>query len=138
MKITQIKPSSSLKIALYSAFFGMSLLLSPLVQQSTVSAADGCGGVDTAYFKCSQTGTGGVENSGLWGILTVILNIMLAGVGILAVGGIVYGSILYASAQDNQSQVKQAMDIFKNVTIGLVAFALMYAVIEFIIPGGVF
>lgn len=106
-----------------------------------------CGGVEVAYLGAicddSQGGGGGgnaddIGNSGLWKILTGVLNIMMAGVGILAVGGIVYGSILYASAQDNQSQVQKAIEIFRNVTIGLVSFALMYSLLQFLIPGGVF
>ena len=60
------------------------------------------------------------------------------GVGIVAVGGIVYGAILYASAADNQAQVTKALEVIRNVVIGLVAYALMYVLIEFLIPGGLF
>lgn len=98
-----------------------------------------CGGVEVAYFECGDefTGEGGVEKSGLWGILTVVLNIMIAGVGILAVGGIVYGAIMYASAQDNASQTQEAIGIIRNTIIGLVLFAFMYALLQFLIPGGI-
>lgn len=105
-------------------------------------AAGKCGDVDVSYidFLCkdASSGSGDIEKSGIWAILTGVLNIMLAGVGVLAVGGIVYGAILYASAQDNQQQVQQAMTIFRNVVIGLVSFALMYSLLQFLIPGGIF
>lgn len=112
--------------------------------QSESEAGDGkCAGVEVSYLDaiCKGSGDGSdgnIENSGLWQILTGILNIMIAGVGVLAVAGIVYGSILYASAADNQEQVKNAMGIFRNVAIGLVTFAMMYSLLQFLIPGGVF
>ena len=49
---------------------------------------------------------------------------MAIGVGITAVGGIGYGAILYASAQDNAAQVQNARAIIRNVVIGIIAFSL--------------
>jgi hypothetical protein len=79
-----------------------------------------------------------VNSSGIWGVLLLILNIMTTGVGVLAVAGIVYGSVLYASAGDSAEQVKKAKGIILNVVIGLIAFGLMYALLNFLIPGGIF
>jgi hypothetical protein len=97
-----------------------------------------CGGVTTSIISCPQAGGSNVQDSGVWGVLILILNIMTAGVGILGVGGIVYGAILYASAGDDSSQVSQAKDIIKNVVIGLLAFMGMYLLLNFLIPGGIF
>jgi hypothetical protein len=63
---------------------------------------------------------------------------MAAGVGVLALAGIVYGSVLYTSAGGNQEQVKKAMGIFTNVVIGIVAYAGMWTLLNFLVPGGVF
>lgn len=79
-----------------------------------------------------------LEQNAVWGLLEMALTIMTAGVGILAVGGIVYGSILYASAAGNPEQVKKAMGIITNVVVGLIAFALMFSISNFLIPGGIF
>jgi hypothetical protein len=98
-----------------------------------------CGGVETAIIKCSQDNKGdNIENNAIWGLLLIVLNIMTAGVGVLAVAGIVYGAILYTTAENKPDQMKQAISIITNVVIGLVAFALMYAGLNFLIPGGVF
>lgn len=101
-------------------------------------AGSDCGGVQTAIIKCDQDNSGGVENNGVWGLLMLVLNILTAGVGIVAVGGIVYGSILYTTAEDKADQVKKATDIITNIVIGLIAFALMWALLNFIVPGGAF
>lgn len=110
-----------------------------LVPGAAVLAAEKCGGVDTAIIKCSQNGQGGkVENSGIWGILLMVLNIMTAGIGIVAVGGLVYAGILYASAGDEAAKVTKAKETIFNVIVGLVAFGLMWAGLQFLIPGGIF
>lgn len=125
-----------------------------------------CGGVVTSIISCDQAGNGSgkcpdgiiytaaeiksgsrcsdgsipdvTSNSGIWGILLLVINILTAGIGIVAVGGIIYGSVLYASAGGSPEQVKKAKTIIINIVIGLLAFALMYSFLNFIIPGGLF
>lgn len=101
-------------------------------------AAD-CGGAKTSIVNCDQKGGATkAEDTGIWGLLLLILNIMTAGVGILAVGGIVYAAILYSSSSDSAEQVKKAKDIIRNTAIGIVAYAAMYLGLNFLIPGGIF
>lgn len=98
-----------------------------------------CGGVPTSILSCdSPGGEGSVEDSGLWGILILIINIMSAGVGIAAVGGVVYGSVLYTTARGNLDQVKKARVIIANTVVGIVAYVLMFAFLNYMIPGGLF
>ena len=125
-----------------------------------VEAAE-CGKVQTSIITCDQTGgdegmcpdgttpkldttcsdgskPSAISNNGLWGVLLIAVNILTAGVGVVALGGIVYGAILYISAGGSSEQVKKAMGIFTNVVIGVVAYAGMYALLNFLVPGGVF
>jgi hypothetical protein len=112
--------------------FGLSALPLP-------AFAAKCGGAETTIITCKEDNTGkNVENNGVWALLIMGIRILTAGVGIAAVGGIVYGSILYTSAGDNDSQVKQAKEVIRNVVIGVIAYIAMYALLEFIIPGGIF
>ena len=98
-----------------------------------------CGGAQTAIIECSQDSTGAdAKNNGIWGVLLIALNILTASVGIAAVGGIVYGSILYTTAADSTEQTKKAIEVIRNVVIGLVAYGLMYMGLNFLIPGGIF
>jgi hypothetical protein len=126
------------KITIITIALAFGLVLTTLFISTSVGASE-CGGVQTSIINCSQTGDGGgVENSGLWGLLLLAINILTAGIGIAAVAGIVYGSVLYTSAADNPEQVKKAIEIIRNVVIGLVAYALMYSALNFLIPGGLF
>ncbi len=120
--------------ALLCGFVAASLTTSAAGAQNT------CGGVDTSIIACDAKNSkgGGTEDNGVWALLLIVVNIMTAGVGIIAVAGIVYGAILYTTAEDKADQVKKATDIITNVIIGLILFALMYAGLNFIVPGGVF
>lgn len=123
--------------------FGLSFFLTqtPVLAASCTPTAKTqcCGGVQTSIISCKQDNTGNdYTNTGLWGILLIAVNILTAGVGVVALAGIVYGAILYTSAGGNQEQVKKAITIFTNVVIGVIAFAGMWALLNFLIPGGVF
>ena len=91
---------------------------------------------DSANTQAGKDGD--VSQTGVFKLLEFILGLMTAGVGIVAVGAIIYAGILYTSAGDNQQQVTQAKDTIKNTAIGLIAFGLMYLILNWLIPGGVF
>lgn len=133
MKLKQIVRMPHVALALIA-----SLAFTPLLAPSTALAANSCAGVDTAFITCKEKNSGDVTDNGIWALLLMVLNIMTAGVGIVAVAGIVYGSVLYTTAENKADQVKKATDIITNVVIGLVLFALMWAGLNFIVPGGVF
>jgi hypothetical protein len=114
-------------------------IIAPLTP--TLVSADGtCAGVKTSIISCSQTGgqSSDPKQSGIWGILILAINILTAGVGLAAVGGVIYGAVLYTTAGGAQEQVKKAIGILTNVAIGVVAYAIMWAFLNFLIPGGVF
>lgn len=97
-----------------------------------VSAED-CGKYSTSIIPCSTGGQSGID-----GILLLAINILTAGIVIAAVGGFVYAGVLYSSSGDSQDNIKKAKDIMKNIVIGLLAYGLMYSVLNYLIPGGVF
>lgn len=90
--------------------------------------------------KCKASILTGLCNgqNGIWGLLLMIVQILTAGVGIVAIGGFVYAAILYTTAEGNAGQVTKAKVTIFNVVLGLVLYALMWAVLQFLIPGGVF
>lgn len=102
------------------------------------ASTDGCAGVETSIIKCDAANGGDLKDNGVWALLLIAINILTAGIGIAAVGGIVYGAVLYTSAGDKAEQVKKAIGIITNVVIGVLAYVAMYALLQFLIPGGVF
>lgn len=78
-----------------------------------------------------------IEDTGLWKLLLTIINILTGGIAITAVGGVIYASILYSSAGGSSDNIKKAKAMFMNIIIGVIAYALMYAFLNYIIPGGI-
>lgn len=107
-------------------------------RQSAQSGTQSCGNVDTAFLSCQIPAVAGIGGTPLGALLTIILNFLALSVGIVAVGAFVYAGSIYASSRDSEAQVKKAKEIIKNTIIGLVMFVALYAIVEFIIPGGVF
>lgn len=72
----------------------------------------------------------------IMGLLFLILKILVYGIGAAATVGIVVAGIQYMTARDNESQVTAAKTRLFNVAIGLVAWAVMWTVMNWLIPGG--
>lgn len=117
--------------------FGIIASLAGLFYAPTAQAeTQKCGDVDTSIIGgdiCK--GEGG--KSTIFNLLTWVLRILTAGVGIAAVGGIGYGALLYTTAEGKPDQTKKAISIITNVVIGIAAYALMAVVLNFLIPGGI-
>jgi len=69
-------------------------------------------------------------------ILMLVLKVVVYGLGVAAVLGIVIAGIMYMTARDNEAQMAAARKRLYEVAVGLVAWALMYGVLNWLIPGG--
>lgn len=70
-------------------------------------------------------------------MIEYVVNFLTAGVGIAAVAAIVYAGILYTTAGGDTEKTKKAITWIRNTVIGIIAYAAMYLLLNFIIPGGV-
>ena len=112
----------------------LTVVLGGLFAYSPVLAAS-CGGVETSIISCEE----GEENGeAIWAILGMVVNILTAGIGILAVLGIVISGYQYMTAAGDPGKMAQAKNRIFQVVIGLLIYAVMWSVIEFLIPGGLF
>lgn len=73
---------------------------------------------------------------GINGILKLVLNILVYGLGAAAVLGVIIAGIQYMTARDDVAQVAKAKKRLIEIVIGLVAWALMFTVLNWLIPGG--
>lgn len=92
----------------------------------------GCGDLKTSIISCSTSG------DPLLGMLVQVINFLAVGVGIAVVGGIIWGGMIYASSNGDSGKTKQAVTIIVNAIVGLLLFIFMYALVNFLVPGGVF
>lgn len=93
-----------------------------------------CASVDTSTIECG--GKSGKE--AIFDIVKQAVKILTMGVGVTAVGAVVYGGILFSSSGDKPENIKKAREIWINVVIGLLLYAFFVTLTQFLIPGGVF
>lgn len=70
-------------------------------------------------------------------LLFLILKILVYGLGAAAVLGVIIAGIMYMTARDNETQVTKAKTRLFEIVIGLVAWAVMFAVLGWLVPGSV-
>lgn len=87
---------------------------------------------------CDSSDEGDLESSGIWQLIILVINILTALIGFVAVGVIAYAAFLYTTAQDSSEQTKQAKEMIRNVMIGLLVYVMMWAGLQWLIPGGIF
>ncbi|MBR1795938.1 hypothetical protein IJ765_01590 [Candidatus Saccharibacteria bacterium] len=97
---------------------------------------------DGDCVETSIIGSGGQycddNGSGVFRILNIVVNVLTMGVGVLGTLGIIIAGIQYLTASGNEAQMAKAKQRIIEVVIGLVVFGVMWAVLQFVIPGGVF
>ncbi len=108
---------------------------SPFEEETPVGTGGGagCGSVSTNIIDCDSTGGDPVS-----GLVIGVINFLAVGVGIAVVGGIIWGGMLYASSNGDPGKTKQGISVIVNAIIGLLLFIFMYAILNFIVPGGLF
>lgn len=150
MKIKQTLLLWTLLFSLCGSFFAASVTVS----------AESCDGVDTSIIHCDKntklvcadgtapaadgkctdgsSPTADVTTTGVWSLLLIVINFLTAGISVVAIGGIAYAAVLYASAGGSVEQVKKAVKIIMNIIAGAVMYALAWSLLNWLIPGGAF
>lgn len=94
-----------------------------------------CGSAHTFFdWGCN----GADDKDSILTVLVTISNWLAAGVVIAVIGGIIYGAIMYATSAGDATKAKSATEIIRNAFIALVLYFLMWAFLQYIVPGGLF
>jgi hypothetical protein len=101
--------------------------------QDGVKTAIGVGGE-----TCIPIGGSTLETNPIMLYLFGALRIFSGLVALATVGGFLWGGVLYITARANAGQVEKAKLVMINSTSGLLLFIFMYAILNFLIPGGFF
>lgn len=96
-----------------------------------------CNDLGDCTEKTSFEFCGRNEDVGIQCMFNEVLAFFSILVGILVVGGVVIGGIMYSTSQGNPSQTQRGITIIANSVIGLVLYLLLYAIINWLLPGGV-
>jgi len=77
------------------------------------------------------------SNCGIIGYLVIFINVLSALAGIVIIGSIVYAGILYSASGSDPQKVSAAKDRIRNAFIALIVFIFGYAILNYLVPGGV-
>lgn len=77
------------------------------------------------------------NNCGIVKYLVIFINALSAMVGLVVVGSIIYGGIQYSSSSGDPSKASAAKDRIRNAIIALLFFLFGYALLNWLVPGGV-
>ena len=105
--------------------FGSTVLAAPTV--GAVNVFDQCGSnADAAVCKAQNE-----DNA--TSMITIVINILLFIIGIIAVIMIIVGGIRYTLSNGNASSVKEAKDTILYAVIGLIVASMAYAIVNFVV-----
>lgn len=100
----------------------------PLSTPLTVQAE-----ASSSIAKCKNKSDG----SGITCLVNILVDILNMAVGAIAVLMLVVGGVMYASAGDDSGKVSTAKKIITNTIIGVILYIFLFAILNFIIPGGI-
>lgn len=104
-----------------------------LLHSARSYAATTCGNTET-FFNWGCSGSG----EQITPVLITIVNWLAVGVTLAVIGGIIYGAIMYTTSGGNPQQAQKAMGIIRNAFIALILYFIMWALLNWLIPGGLF
>lgn len=107
------------------------------VNGATMGAAFTVEGTD-APIQPTTIGNATTGSSELDGWLRATINLLSATVGIVIVLSLVFAGIQYMTAGGNASQVAAAKNRIVMAILALVLFLFTYAILQWLIPGGIF
>ena len=123
-----------------SAVFALAMLTAPVAVPAMASAATDIQGCLSSGASLSVTGgnncSGGNNTQGtekVNGIITTVVNIFSAIVGVVSVLMIIYGGFKYISSGGDSGKVTEAKNTIIYAVIGLVIVALAQFIVQFVL-----
>lgn len=93
-------------------------------------------GADAAILTdCASKAETGTSGEGVICILSIVVNILTVGIGVLGVLGIVIVGIQYLTAGGNEEQTRKAKRRMLEIVIGLIVYVLAYSLLKWLLPG---
>jgi len=98
-------------------------------------AGDTCGSGDPTVttslnYGCKHTG------NGIMDFLYAMIRFLSAGVGLAAIASIIVGGIQYTTSRGDPNATAKAIDRIRNTVIAILFFIFIFAILNWLIPGG--
>jgi hypothetical protein len=123
------------RILLTTTIFSMFLCTASIALPSMpVHAAAKCAGVDISIdVGCSDSDT-----NPILAYTKAIIRFLSGLIAVAVIGAIIFFGIMYMTANGDAGQTKKAVAGIRESVIGLLLFIFMFAIVQFLVPGGLF
>jgi len=124
---------------LFGALLVASLLFLPLFVGSEASAAT-CGKVETSFdLQCQGVDAAASNaNNPIFHVLIIAVNFMAVAVGLVVLFFVIWGALTYTTSDGDSGKAQKGISYITNAILALILFLGMYAITNFLIPGGLF
>lgn len=94
----------------------------------------------TTSTDCKAANVRGLNenNCGIIKLITVVTNVLSGIVGVVIVAMLIVGGIQYSTAGPDPSKVQAARQKISNAILALILFIFGFALLQWLVPGGVF
>jgi len=116
------------------SILALTTLLGTALAMPAPALAEGPNCVQTSILGNGEVCDNG-EGDSIKHILDLVVDIMTIGIGILGVVGISVVGVQYLTAGGSEEKTRKAKRRLFEIVIGLVAYALIYAVLNWLLPG---
>lgn len=96
-----------------------------------------CGSGDAAFKTQIDFGCRG-EGNPIMDLAYSILRFLSVGVGLVLIGSMIYAGIMYTTSGGSPEQTTAAKNRIRDAVIALAFYLLIFAMIQFLVPGGFF
>ena len=76
------------------------------------------------------------KGCGVYTIMNLVIELLAYAIGIAAIIGIAISGIMYITAKGNLAQTTKAKRRIRDIIIGVIAYAILYTILNFILPAG--
>ena len=114
----------------------LSVSAAPPDSTSTVTCANGEVPISGGH-ACCPAGTPQNGTSCLYAkYVNPLINLLSALVGVVVVVGVIVGAIQFSSSAGDPQKAANGKNHIRNALLGLLAYLLLYAFLQFLVPGG--
>jgi len=111
---------------------------SPQANTRPTAVDAGINNLDECVDKADLSFDWGTDCVDAPGLINIVFGVLASLVGIAVVAGISWGGMLYATSNGNSAKAQQGITTIVNAVIGLLIFIFLFAITNFLVPGGIF
>jgi len=107
-----------------------------LLHSVTTSAVPqtSCDGHEYTFpWECDKSGSDTLISN-----ILMVFNWLAVGVGTVVIIMVIIGAIQYMTASGAQERAKKGIETIRNALLALVLYMVMWALLNFLVPGGLF